>query len=103
MENTQQGWPIQTTQAISTNLIIDSDENIYSFEASGHAIKKYDKNGILVAKHIKNGKKCGELRQPHGGALYSATSTTTAEDILYVADTNNNRIQKFVEVQALSK
>lgn len=75
-------------------IIVDNKLHVYVADTKNHRIKKYTSGGeklmtILGKKKAKKGKKDGEFNEPRGLAL------NQNHTVLYVADTKNERIQRF--------
>ena len=96
---TAQGDFIQTVvnntflgQFIGQAITIDSEDNIYipyeSNEINFSGIFKYDKKGNIINRLGNEGSGNGQYSSPQG--LHFSTDKN-----LYIADTGNNRIQKF--------
>lgn len=66
----------------------NSNNYVYIVETGNHLIKKYDLNGNLILQWGGSGTSNGKFNAPQGVA-------TDSEGNVYVADYNNNRVQKF--------
>ncbi|PKL15127.1 MAG: hypothetical protein CVV50_01140, partial [Spirochaetae bacterium HGW-Spirochaetae-6] len=65
-------------------------EHLYVAEAGNHRVQAFDTNQAFVQKWGSEGTAAGQFKSPQGLALGTEGQMT----LLYVADTNNNRIQK---------
>ncbi|MFY3739840.1 MAG: sugar lactone lactonase YvrE [Candidatus Nitrosomirales archaeon] len=92
--------------ASSKGITIDSSDNVFVVDQGNNRIQKFDKNGNFITTlgsycNVESGDGCidpdgsgslalgdGQLSSPYGIAIDS-------RDNLYVADSNNHRIQKF--------
>lgn len=78
---------------VPTGIAVDSKGYVYVFEKGKRRINKYDSDGKLILQWGKSGTKEGEFNftlssEPVGMAI-------DKNDNIYIADTGNNRIQKF--------
>ncbi len=75
---------------IPTGLAIDNDNNIYVAQNYDSNIQKYSSEGVFMGRYESFGSQLGQLNNPYG------ISFDAGKDYLYVADGDNNRIQKFI-------
>jgi len=98
------GWPnVKGSDVYFFNsphgLGIDEKNSIYVSDTNNHRIKKYSSGGkellwFLGKNNAKKGKKYGEFNTPMDVAVNSDGT------IIYVADTGNKRVQKFLIQQS---
>lgn len=71
-----------------SDIVIDSDNNIYTIEINGARVQIFDSNGTYISQFGSNGSDNGQFDTARGIALDSSKN-------IYVADTYNDRVQKF--------
>jgi sugar lactone lactonase YvrE len=76
------------TTASEMGLAVDTDANIYVSNLEGSAVRVYDRGGHLVSSFGKGGIQLGEFLAPGGLWVDGANR-------IYVADTDNRRVQVF--------
>ena len=70
-----------------TDIVLDSDENIYLSDEKLHRITKFDRDGNPVSYWGEKGSQPGQFNQPSGLLVQG--------EALLVVDSRNNRIQKY--------
>ncbi len=71
----------------------DGAGNVYVADSGNHRIQKFGPSGTFIAKWGRNG---GAGSSGSGnGEFYNPTGIATAGSDVYVADSGNNRVQKF--------
>ena len=83
--------PTQTISWVPNGIAIDSSDNVYVADAWDR-IQKFDSNGSFILEWGSQGSGDGQFDFDFGSGVGMAFD---ASDNLYVADLNNNRIQKF--------
>lgn len=73
----------------AVDVLVDKEKNLYILQRMGSFIFKYNSKGHYQTEFSRQGKNLGEIKNPLG-FTYSSL-----EDCFYVADTENNRLQKF--------
>lgn len=78
-------------------IAVDSSGNVYVADSDNNRIQKFDSNGNFLAKWGEYGFAYGE-NEENGNFLYPEGVAVDSSLNVYVADTYNNRIQKFKPV-----
>jgi tripartite motif-containing protein 71 len=73
---------------------LDSSGNVFVTDQGNHRIQKFTSSGIFMGKLGSRGSADGQFRVPLGIAIKSP-KISLLEERVFVADTNNNRIQVF--------
>jgi DNA-binding beta-propeller fold protein YncE len=71
----------------------DADGNVYVANYTQHNILKLTSTGTCIAKWGSKGSGQGQFAAPYGVRI--AADPVTGTDLVYVADSNNNRVQVF--------
>jgi len=71
---------------------VDQQGNIYVADTLSHRIQAFTQEGVLFYKQGVRGNGNGQFNSPYGIAVDEVSDTSVA---VYVADTNNDRIQDF--------
>lgn len=69
---------------------IDLENNIYIVDRGNNLIQKFDRNGQFLRELGKSGIKAGEFDAPSAIVIDNDKNCN-----IYIADTNNNRVQKY--------
>lgn len=75
---------------------VDSSNNLYATDADNNRIQKFDSNGRFLGMFGSGGAGNGQFNKPYGVAI------EPSGDFVYIADTYNNRVQKFVREGAVT-
>jgi hypothetical protein len=78
----------QGTFGRAEDAVVDEFENIFVVDRLLHQVHKFSRNGVRILSFGEEGVGEKQFENPHGIAY--------ANKILYVADTGNNRIQRFM-------
>jgi len=84
--------PRQFNQPICVAL--DSSANVFVTDGSNHRIQKFETKGIFTTKWGSHGSADGQFRYPFGIAVKPA-KISFLEERVFVADSDNHRIQVF--------
>jgi hypothetical protein len=71
----------------------DSEGNIYVLDTGNNRVQKFYPNGTFIAQWGSAGNAPGQFNLPRSIALCPSADNDT--DLVFVADTGNNRVQKF--------
>lgn len=84
-------FPVKPGQVMEpTQLVLDSDENVYVSDQATHRITVFNRDGELLGIWGEYGTEKGQLNRPAGMAF-------DADENLFVVDTMNHRVQKFTK------
>jgi tripartite motif-containing protein 71 len=72
---------------------VDKDGNVFVNEIGENRINIFDPNGTLISRWGSSGEDPGQFSHPHGNEVEDEDNNDDA--YVYIADQNNNRIQKF--------
>lgn len=75
---------------------VDKDGNIFVNEIGENRINIFDSNGALILTWGSSGNDPGQFSHPHGNEVEDERNNTENEYV-YIADQNNDRIQKFTK------
>jgi DNA-binding beta-propeller fold protein YncE len=73
---------------------LDASGDVYVVDADNHRVEKFDSSGNYLAQWGTGGSGAGEFLFAQGGGSFSGIAVDS-QSYVYVADTGNNRIQKF--------
>ena len=79
------------------DVVVDENSDIYVTDTSHHRIVKFDSNGNYITKWGATGGMMDDSIEP-GKFAYPYGIAVDKRGYVYVADTNNHRIQKFARV-----
>ena len=74
------------------DVAVDTAGNVYVADYVNHRIQKFTSNGVFLAKWGSGGSGDGQFGGPRGPG---GVVVDTASNVVYAADTGNDRIQKF--------
>ena len=74
---------------------VDRDGNVFVNEIGENRINIFDPNGTLISTWGSSGDDIGQFSHPHGNEVEDENNRSASEVFVYIADQNNDRIQKF--------
>jgi tripartite motif-containing protein 71 len=74
---------------------VDRDGNVLVNEIGENRINLFDANGNLISTWGSSGGDIGQFSHPHGNEVEDENNQSASEVFVYIADQNNDRIQKF--------
>jgi tripartite motif-containing protein 71 len=74
---------------------VDRDGNVFVNEIGENRINIFDANGTFISTWGSSGEDPGQFSHPHGNEVEDENIDATTDVFVYIADQNNNRIQKF--------
>jgi DNA-binding beta-propeller fold protein YncE len=74
---------------------VDRDGNVFVNEIGENRINIFDPNGTLISTWGSSGDNIGQFSHPHGNEVEDENNQSASEVFVYIADQNNDRIQKF--------
>src|ERR671918_558191 len=74
---------------------VDRDGNVFVNEIGENRINIFDPNGTLISTSGSSGDDIGQFSHPHGNEVEDENNQSASEVFVYIADQNNDRIQKF--------
>ncbi len=76
-------------------LDVDRDGNVFVNEIGENRINIFNANGTLVSTWGSSGEDLGQFSHPHGNEIEDENNQDVNDVFVYIADQNNDRIQKF--------
>jgi sugar lactone lactonase YvrE len=73
-------------------IAVDSFDNIYVVDEKNSNVQKFDSNGTFITSWGTEGSEQGQFKEPHG---IDVGISDINDDIVYVVDTGNQRVQVF--------
>ena len=77
-----------------SGIAVDMSDNVYVIDSNNYRIQKFDSNGNFMMKWGSNGTDDGQFGESRFGGPFSHLSIDTSRNV-YMADSGNDRIQKF--------
>jgi tripartite motif-containing protein 71 len=74
---------------------VDRDGNVFVNEIGENRINIFGANGTLISTWGSSGDDIGQFSHPHGNEVEDENNQNASEVFVYIADQNNDRIQKF--------